>query len=65
MILFACKEGEILPIKETSSVKLVVDGVTVDRTFHDANDAWEKAVNHIMQDARKVVITEVVTIEKI
>jgi len=53
-----------LPIKETSRVKLEVDGVTVDTTFHDANDAWEKAVNRIMQNARRAVITEVVTIEK-
>jgi hypothetical protein len=62
--LFACEEGEILQIKETSSVKLVVDGVVVDKTFHDANDAWEKAVNHIMQGKQKAVITEVITIEK-
>ena len=54
-----------MQIKETSSVKLVVDGVVVDMTFHDINDAWEKAVNHIMQGKQKAVITEIVTIEKI
>jgi len=53
-----------LPIIETSSVKLTVDGVVVDRTFHDANDAWEKAINHILQGKTKAVITEVVTIKK-
>ena len=54
----------ILPISETSKVKLEVDGRVIDRTFHDANDAWEKAVNRLMQGARRAVITEVVTIEK-
>jgi len=54
----------ILPISETSKVKLEVDGRVIDRTFHDANDAWEKAINRIMQGARRAVITEVVTIEK-
>ena len=53
-----------MPIKETSSVKLTVDGLTVDTTFHDANDAWEKAVNYIMQGKTRAVITEVVTLEK-
>ena len=53
-----------MPIKETSNVKLTVDGITVDTTFHDANDAWQKAVNQIMQGKTKAVITEVVTIEK-
>jgi hypothetical protein len=51
-------------IKETSGIKLVVDDKTIDTTFHDKNDAWEKAVNHIMQGARKAVITETVIIEK-
>ena len=51
-------------IKEKSKVKLEVDGRIVDMTFHDANDAWEKAVNRIMQGAKKAVITETVTIEK-
>jgi len=50
--------------KETSRITLEVDGRIVDRTFHDANDAWEKAVNHIVQGARKAVIKETVTIEK-
>jgi hypothetical protein len=53
-----------LPIEEKSSVKLVVDGVTVDTRFHDANDAWEKAVNHLNQGAKKAIITETVTIER-
>jgi len=53
-----------MPIRETSKVKLEVDGSVIDRTFHDANDAWEKAINRIMQGARRAVITEVVTIEK-
>ncbi len=53
-----------MPIKETSSVKLVVDGATVDTHFHDANDAWEKAVNRLNQGATKAIVTEVVTIER-
>jgi len=53
-----------MPIKEKSQVKLEVDGRIVDQTFHDANDAWEKAVNQIMQGKTKAVITETVTIEK-
>ena len=53
-----------MPIKETSRIKLEVDGVTVDTTFHDANDAWEKAINRIMQGAKRAIITETVTIEK-
>jgi hypothetical protein len=56
--------GEMLPIKETSKIKLEVDGRIVDITFHDTNDAWEKAVNYIMQGARRAIITETVTIEK-
>jgi len=51
-------------IKEKSSITLEVDGRIVDRTFHDANDAWEKAANHIMRGARKAIIKETVTIEK-
>ena len=54
----------MLPIKETSKIKLEVDGRIVDITFHDTNDAWEKAVNYIMQGARRAIITETVTIEK-
>lgn len=53
-----------MPIKETSRVKLEVDGRLIDQTFHDVNDAWEKAVNHIEQHATKAVVTEVITIEK-
>lgn len=40
--------GGIVPIKEKSSITLEVDGRIVERTFHDANDAWEKGVNRIM-----------------
>jgi hypothetical protein len=53
-----------LGIKEKSSIILEVDGRVVDRTFHDSNDAWEKAVNNIMQGARRAVIKETTTIEK-
>lgn len=53
-----------MQVNEKSKIKLEVDGTTVDTMFHDANDAWEKAVNRIMQGAKKAVITEVVTIEK-
>ena len=53
-----------MAIKETSKVKLEVDGRIIDQTFHDSNDAWEKAINRIMAGARRAVITEVVTIEK-
>lgn len=53
-----------MAIKEKSSITLEVDGRIVDRTFHDANDAWEKAVNRIMQGARRAVIKETVTIER-
>jgi hypothetical protein len=53
-----------LPIKETSSIELKVDGVTVDSTFHDKNDAWEKGINQIMQGKRKAEINERVVIEK-
>jgi len=51
-------------IKEKSSITLEVDGRVVDRTFHDSNDAWEKAINHITEGARKAVIRETVTIER-
>ncbi len=33
-------------------------------TFHDANDAWEKALNYIMSGPRKAVKKETVTIKK-
>ena len=54
-----------MQIKETSKITLEVDGRIVDRTFHDANDAWEKAVNNIMQGKRRAVIKETVTIESV
>ncbi len=53
-----------MPIKEVSRFKLEVDGTVIDTTFHDVNDAWEKAINRIMQGARRAVITVVITIEK-
>lgn len=53
-----------MAIKEKSSITLEVDGRIIDRTFHDANDAWEKAVNHLMRGTRRAVIKETVTIEK-
>ena len=54
-----------LEIKERSGVVLEVDGRVVDATFHDVSDAWEKAVNHILNKcARKAVIKETITIEK-
>ena len=52
-------------IKEKSQITLEVDGTIVDETFHDSNDAWEKAANHMMGGATKAVITETVTIEKV
>ena len=57
--------GEIVAIKETSRITLEVDGRIVDQTFHDSNDAWEKAVNYIMRGARKAVVKETVTIERV
>ncbi len=51
-------------IKEKSKITLEVDGTIVDRTFHDSNDAWEKAVNRIMQGAARAIVTEAVTIER-
>jgi len=54
-----------MPIDEKSRIELRVDGTLVDDHFHDANDAWQKAVNRIMQGASKAVITETVTIEKV
>lgn len=54
-----------MAIKETSRITLEVDGKIVDQTFHDSNDAWEKAVNHIMRGARRAVVKETVTIEKV
>jgi len=56
--------GEVVSIKEKSKITLEVDGTVVDRTFHDANDAWEKAVNQIMQGATKAIIRKTVTIER-
>lgn len=53
-----------MQIDEKSSVKLVVDGVVVDEDFHDANDAWQKAINKILEGKQQAVITEVVTIKK-
>ena len=53
-----------MSIKEKSKITLEVDGTVVDRTFHDANDAWEKAVNQIMQGATKAIIRKTVTIER-
>lgn len=58
------RRGDIVAIKEKSSITLEVDGRVVDRTFHDSNDAWEKAINHITEGARKAVIRETVTIER-
>lgn len=54
-----------MEINEKSKVSLEVDGVIVDRTFHDANDAWQKGINKILQGSRKAVVKEVVTIEKV
>lgn len=54
--------GDTTAIKETSRITLEVDGRIVDQTFHDANDAWEKAVNHIMRGATRAIIRETVTI---
>jgi hypothetical protein len=54
-----------MAIKETSQITLEVDGPAVDRTFHDSNDAWEKAVNHLMQGAKRAVVKEKVTIERV
>jgi hypothetical protein len=51
-------------IKETSRIRLEVDGTTIDTTFHDKNDAWEKAMNRLMDGARRAVITETVEIVK-
>ena len=51
-----------MAIKETSKITLEVDGRVIDETFHDSNDAWEKAINRM---ARKAVIRETVTIEKV
>jgi hypothetical protein len=56
--------GEFVRIGERSRVELRVDGLLVDETFHDANDAWQKAVNRLLKGAVKAVITETVTIEK-
>jgi len=53
-----------LEIKEKSKITLEVDGRVVDETFHDINDAWQKAVNHLIQGKTKAIITETVTIEK-
>jgi hypothetical protein len=52
-------------ITEKSKITLKVDGKIVDRSFHDSNDAWEKAMNQIMQGAKKAVITETVTIKRV
>jgi|GEM_PF-3327123 len=51
-------------IKETSRIRLEVDGEAIDVTFHDKNDAWEKAINQIMNGARRAVIIETVEIVK-
>lgn len=54
-----------MEIKETSSIKLEVDGRIIDETFHDNNDAWEKAINQIMRGKTSATITETVTIKKV
>jgi hypothetical protein len=54
-----------MEIKETSSIKLEVDGRIIDETFHDSNDAWEKAMNQIMRGKTRATITEIVTIKKV
>ena len=65
MSCVSLRGGETVRIKEKSQIALEVDGTIVDETFHDSNDAWEKAANHIMQGATKAVIMETVTIEKV
>ena len=57
--------GGSMEIKETSSIKLEVDGRIIDETFHDSNDAWEKAINQIMRGKTSATITETVTIKKV
>jgi len=57
--------GEILAINETSKITLEVNGTIIDETFHDSNDAWEKAMNKIMAGATTAVIKETVTIKRV
>jgi len=54
-----------MAIEETSGIVLRVDGIVVDRTFHDSNDAWQKAMNKLMAGARKAEIVETVTITRV
>ena len=54
-----------MAVKETSRIRLEVDGTVVDETFHDSNDAWEKGINRIMGGASKATITETVTITRV
>jgi len=57
--------GEIMAIEETSGIVLRVDGIVVDSTFHDSNDAWQKAMNKLMAGARKAEIVETVNITRV
>lgn len=54
-----------MAIMEKSEITLEVDGKIVDQSFHDSNDAWEKAMNYIIRGARKAVIKETVTMERL
>lgn len=53
-----------MPTKETSKIKLEVDGKPVGGNYHDVKDAMEKAENKLDEGAKKAVITEITTIEK-
>jgi len=54
-----------LAIEETSKITLEVNGTVIDETFHDSNDAWQKAMNKIMAGASTAVINEIVTIKRV
>lgn len=54
-----------MAIDETSKITLEVNGTVIDETFHDSNDAWQKAINKIMAGASTAVIKETVTIKRV
>jgi hypothetical protein len=57
-------EVKNMEIKQTSKVILKVDTRIVDQTFSNTNEAWEKAVNLLMQGKHVAIIRQDITLER-
>ncbi len=59
-----CKVACETRIKETSKIEVRIDGTKLDYSPQSSVDAVEKAVNKILEGAKKAEVVERITIER-